>query len=121
MRRTPACETPDLARDRPLRRPVGSHAQHRLDALTLQLAPSQRRRRALLKPSYTRFERIELEEHTLDPLQAPLAAVHARADAFDEGVQHSSRLARHVGQRSPAQRQRARELLGGKGPSAPER
>jgi hypothetical protein len=65
---------------------LGAHAQDRLDALTLQLAPTQQGRRALLKPSEALVDVVVRERNTFDPLQAPLEVVHARRNAFEQRV-----------------------------------
>jgi hypothetical protein len=76
-------------------------AQQRLDALALQLAPAQRRRRALLKSRDARFELVDLEHHPVERVEALIEHVDARPDAFEQSVQQPSRLRRHCRAVSP--------------------
>jgi hypothetical protein len=65
---------------------VTSSAQHRLRALTLQLAPAERSRRPLLKASDACFESVVLEDHAFERIEAAIEIVHARPGAFEQRV-----------------------------------
>jgi hypothetical protein len=86
---------PDRSRSASVAVALRPHAQHRLDALPLQLATAQRARRALFESSESRVDVVELEHHAFDPLQARVDLVQPRARPFEQRVQQTSRLSAH--------------------------